>query len=37
MSEEPQIVVLGAGLGEAEPFYEKLALHVLGIKKLHFN
>ena len=24
-------------LGESEPFYEKLALHVLGIKKLHFD
>lgn len=24
-------------LGESEPFYEKLALHMLGIKKLHFD
>ncbi|KPL68085.1 pyridine nucleotide-disulfide oxidoreductase [Erythrobacter sp. SG61-1L] len=23
--------------GESEPFYEKLALHVLGVKKLRFN
>ncbi|MDR6851119.1 sulfide:quinone oxidoreductase [Sphingomonas sp. BE123] len=24
-------------VGESEPFYERLALHVLGIKKLHFK
>lgn len=24
-------------MGESEPFYEKLALHVMGIKKLHFD